>query len=163
MESISFSFLLFFSCWCSFLSSTVLILLLPFYLLFVVRHLFVFSVSVLSSLLPTLNQNQERHRERTMPWGRTQALLALLSFGPVSSTCRQVTLGKLLMLYLPWFICKMEIITKVPTSEIIAFIIIKWENPQRVLRRMTSTQQELSKSQQILSAPYQTVSHTVLF
>lgn len=49
MESISFSFLLFFSCWCSFLSSTVLILLLPFYLLFVVRHLLVFSVSVLSS------------------------------------------------------------------------------------------------------------------
>ena len=36
MESISFFFLLFFSCWCSFLSSTVLILLLHFYLLFVV-------------------------------------------------------------------------------------------------------------------------------
>ena len=67
-----------------------------------------------------------------------QAQLALRSFRPISSTWRQVTLGKLLMLYLPWFTCKMEIITKVPTSELIAFIIIKWENPHRVLR-MTST------------------------
>lgn len=61
--------------------------------------------------------------------GEDAGSVRLLSFGPISSTCRQVTLGKLLMLYLPWFICKMEIITKVPTSEIIAFIIIKWENP----------------------------------
>lgn len=49
MESISSSFLLFFSCWCSFLASIVLIPLLPFHLLFVVLYLFVFSVSVLSS------------------------------------------------------------------------------------------------------------------
>ena len=44
-ESTSSPFLLFFSCWYSFLASTVLIPLLPFHLLFVVLHLFVFSVS----------------------------------------------------------------------------------------------------------------------
>ena len=49
MRSISFSFLLSFSWWCSFLASTVLILLLPFFLLFAVLYPFEFSVPVLTS------------------------------------------------------------------------------------------------------------------
>ena len=51
----------------------------------------------------------------------------------------QVTLGGLFILYVPWFTYKMEIITKGPTSAVIAFVMTKWENPYKMLRRMPST------------------------
>lgn len=62
-----------------------------------------------------------------------------MSSRPASSIYRWVTLGKLLMVYLPWFTCKMERITKVLTSEVIAFVMIKWVNPYKMLRRTPST------------------------
>ena len=88
MKSISFSFLLFFSCWCSFLASSIFILLLPFNLLFVVllmsNHVFCLFTLLSSPSLHSrgnlLSWVEERDRLGEEHGVKTEALVMSWSF-----------------------------------------------------------------------------------
>lgn len=87
-RAFSFSFLLFFSCWCSFLSSSIFILLLRFYLLFVVllmsNHVFCLFTLLSSPFLHSrgnlLSWVEERDRLGEEHGVKTEALVMSWSF-----------------------------------------------------------------------------------